>query len=1347
MSEAGDSAVVVYQAQLREIFRSCDSGNKGFLSRLELEGLCRRLQLQDHRQRLYTELGVGGPAADTKVYLEQFQTALVSVLSDRSPHTPEPGEEQGQASLTDPKALKDQQKQQDDAAAAAASTAANTDLHLNLPPDMTEDDPQFVNVSEDTPPHRRCKMSPPSPLKRALIEDTEDESHAGKQRRAGPGRVETFEAEGQLVTSPGPGDPTATDWDAGLTQLRQVCGQLDVGHHGYLTLPELGQVCHHIGMDHMEEQELRELFHKLDRDQDDFISFDEFVHSLSHHLTTTSTPPGFHSPPPLWPHSGRKVRTLVPPAQQDKQSPALYTSVGTISLFSSLQSADSEFARAEDIVDYWEKLSVPHGADLLSLLGFDPDSSIQLKELSLALSSEFLGASADSHPLRHAITATYNQELTFLRSGLDQTSEERNKLRSDLADALSQNVAMAAEVDERHAQLQKSFTTCLQEQRQDHLEQVRRLQGEVEREREAHSSQAALLRQTSEHVQELELRVTTLTDQLARSERETSSTRREAAQAKEKQRDLESHCDRLHRELQQTQTQPDSPGSGSWETEQQTLMAKVQRISAENKELRDHNDELVAQLDELQHRSSSSRRGSIGSQGRSASTSRIPVRARASSLSSGDRTPSLSVELRQHQRQSRSHRRGHEEQSSEGEATPINTKNQQDSSKERTTSQRFEKEKKRMWEQFQREVSQKLAEQRRELQAACQREKEELQQEFQSRQSLRLIEHREQLEALENRLKQAEKQQREAAGGGSREGGEVNMYTKSRVRELEGAVQHWKQHYEGELQDLRTKYDQDLARLKASREHRVDIAMEKLFEQGASALKGKLKEDFDHLVQKHRHDNNMSSDSPRMEKEEMYAAFERDKLMLIQQYESQILGLQEEVNSLQRHFEAERAAFQQMQSGELAQSIRQELQEEAGGRGGQLQQSWEEERRELRVQNQLLEEELADVKGALVTERQRAAETVSLRDTVQRLRCDNKEAQSVAESLKERMARLHHQHNLVRANFERRIDHLERDKEKALRVQALQLAGNMPHKSGREEQEARRKVLEEVLHQVESLRPHSPPDPTPQHQSSLDQLQGQITQLQHQLQEARTAQLEFQQLKEECELLKQTNGHLEEMVRVLRQRSDKEVLEREREDQEQVRDLWEEKKKLQNMLQRATDKLLKTSAGMAAGQTQLVREVEQLKQRAASMVELETFTGLQVSLLETQRLSISLQEALTQRTQLADRIMTGTEKEQRHERESLEEQKREVQSQLEASTDMYRHLAQQHRALRQSSSRLADQLKELYVENADLITLLQQSEAKQLAAQRRNHTLQQQCQAWHDAVHRLLQQKQGEDPR
>ena len=47
---------------------------------------------------------------------------------------------------------------------------------------------------------------------------------------------------------------------------------------------------------------------------------------------------------------------------------------------------------------------------------------------------------------------------------------------------------------------------------------------------------------------------------------------------------------------------------------------------------------------------------------------------------------------------------------------------------------------------------------------------------------------------------------------------------------------------------------------------------------------------------------------------------------IVQHYETQIISLQEELGTLRQDFESEREAFQQLQSGDLAQSIRQELQ-------------------------------------------------------------------------------------------------------------------------------------------------------------------------------------------------------------------------------------------------------------------------------------------------------------------------------------------------------------------------------------------------------------------------------------
>lgn len=65
MSEEADSAV--YQERLVEIFKSCDSNNKGFLSLLEFERLCRQLQLQHQKQRLYKDLGLSRTSTNAKV--------------------------------------------------------------------------------------------------------------------------------------------------------------------------------------------------------------------------------------------------------------------------------------------------------------------------------------------------------------------------------------------------------------------------------------------------------------------------------------------------------------------------------------------------------------------------------------------------------------------------------------------------------------------------------------------------------------------------------------------------------------------------------------------------------------------------------------------------------------------------------------------------------------------------------------------------------------------------------------------------------------------------------------------------------------------------------------------------------------------------------------------------------------------------------------------------------------------------------------------------------------------------------------------------------------------------------
>ncbi|XP_076463674.1 uncharacterized protein LOC143295885 [Babylonia areolata] len=1439
MSEENDCAM--YQERLVEIFQSCDSAGKGFLSLLEFERLCRQLHLQPHKERLYRELGLTRSSVGAKVYFEDFKSVLLSLLqevgpdkltSDQPPNS-NPSETAGQLGDSGNTKLHSKGGEQ-----SRNSPADNSDLRLHLPPDMLQDDEDVLDASGDDQ-DGTGRVSPPSHLKRAYTEDPNEDGQGSKHQRRSwsPAAVETFEADGLLTASPIPGD-AGLDSDSGLEQLQHVCSRLGVGCHGYLSQQELEQVCQFIGMEQMDQEELEILFNKLDADHDGYISFAEFVDGLAQH---TITPRGFDTSTPspaLRPHSARKARTPLPLVHQDRRSPAVHVSGESISLFSSLQNSESSgVVTGEEVVDFWEQLSVAHAADLLTSLGFDPQSRVSLKDLSSALSREWYAQAAEGTSLAQAATATCLQEILCLRSWLDQTREEREKLRSHLADTLSRNSIMAAEVDERHAQLEKSHEERLKAQETEHQEQVRQLQSRLEQEQEAQSSQSAVLRQTSEQLHDLHQQVSLLQDRLEHTDAELTQSQQEVSVAQDRAREWEALYRQVQKELQQQQRQAEqeSPRAVSLEREKQAAEEKAVLYAVQNKELKDHNDELLSRLEDLQQQTGCG----TGDPPRSANPSHIPVRTRASSASSDtsewddddmmsstealfDRQhglspadqsekagPSLSAELKQQQKQKRGERRERELKEIEhGFRVEIAELEDRYEEEKQQLVHSLEREKVRLREEHQSRVSQELAEQQRELQNAFALEKQDLLQQYESRLNLQHLQHQQQLQALQHSVDST------APKADPIQDIAVNLQTRSRVQELERAkaeleleqeelkaghqaeleglqdrheedltqlkadhqaelealqdrheedltqlkadhqaeleglqdrleedLTQLKADHQAELEALQDRHEEDLTQLKASTDHTVQAALVRMMEEGVDSLEGKLKEDFLELVQQQIHKETSALDNID-NKEELCAAFEQDKLSLVQHYESQIQMLREELGALRQDFEAERAAFQQLQSGSLAQSIRHELQEEMGDEVDEVSQSWEKERRELVVQNQLLEEELADLKGQLVQERQRSAEAHSLREAIRRLRSENKEVQVVAEGLKEKVGRLHQQKDLEKASYERRLDELQRDKDQALRLQALQYAGTKPHPQEEEENALQKEVLQQMMEEVEAMRSHSPLDPIFQ-EESLDQLQGQITQLHHQMQEARTAQLEFQQLKDECEVLRQTNTNLEEMVRVLRQRSNKEQAEREREEQEQIQELSEEKKKLQNLLQRTTDKLLQTSTEMAAGQTQLVRKVEELKQQAGNMVELETFTGLQVSLLETQRHAIALQEALMQRTQLADRIVAETEKQRRQERDAWEIQKAEMLSQHEATTEMYRSLAAKHKALRLSTTRLAAQLKELYAENADLMMVLQQTEAKHMAAQRRSRKLQQECQAMHDAVHHMLHRKGG----
>ncbi|XP_025104179.1 trichohyalin-like isoform X2 [Pomacea canaliculata] len=166
--------------------------------------------------------------------------------------------------------------------------------------------------------------------------------------------------------------------------------------------------------------------------------------------------------------------------------------------------------------------------------------------------------------------------------------------------------------------------------------------------------------------------------------------------------------------------------------------------------------------------------------------------------------------------------------------------------------------------------------------------------------------------------------------------------------------------------------------------------------------------------------------------------------------------------------------------------------------------------------------------------------------------------------------------------------------------------------------------------------------------------------------------------------------------------------------------------------------MMATSTEMTAGEKQRMQGAEEVKVQAAHLRELESFSGLQVSLVESQRHASSPQQALVEHMQLSDRIMAEAEKQRQGERTAWEEEKREMQLQLRSTQDLHRNLVLQHKQLCRSSTKLAEIAKDLYVRNVELTCELQQTERRLRTAQRQCRKLQETCQTWRNTVHRIV---------
>lgn len=211
----------------------------------------------------------------------------------------------------------------------------------------------------------------------------------------------------------------------------------------------------------------------------------------------------------------------------------------------------------------------------------------------------------------HAGNRRLLHELQTLKCELEAVTEERDKLKSDLADADRRSTLLAQEIDERHARIEKTAALTVETLEQKHAEEIKLLKKQMTFERE----------QLIANSQRLEESLASHVEQLSKVWQDLSSLQKEYENLEKENQALTKKLnanDAIRREYQEQLECMEALHQRVLELEcgnekAEKLQDKINLLQTENTELRDKNDELTSQIELLICRNSKRREGSWSS--------------------------------------------------------------------------------------------------------------------------------------------------------------------------------------------------------------------------------------------------------------------------------------------------------------------------------------------------------------------------------------------------------------------------------------------------------------------------------------------------------------------------------------------------------------------------------------------------------------------------------------------------------------------------------------------------------------------------------------------------------------
>ncbi|XP_076018780.1 ninein-like protein isoform X3 [Genypterus blacodes] len=1121
--------------------------------------------------------------------------------------------------------------------------------------------------SDDSPTSRTeaTDSSPACKLRRSTSLESVESLKSDEGEEAGGQRDE--EAE---FTPRGPQQQEVMD----SSRVQEVWEEL-VGGGGLLAA-----VCDHLGLQQLSAQELEVLLRKLDADLDGRVSLREFQKVLCGSAPISCSTP-------VRPHKERAQAVLEErPARST--SPSLLTATVGQRLLSRLDDG-SGCTGAEQVVSLWTEEGIRNSRDILQALDFPLEERLSLVDLTLALDNELLVSGSG---IQQAALISYKSELKHLQVLAEQACRERDKVKADLDRAQQRNLQLVREVDDRHASMETLNQSRIRDLEQEFRDRLAVLRCQSEQESEVLLQQVDLERsQLQDQLQLLRAQEAELQEELCSTAQEHRVVEEELSAVKLKLNEAESSVNKLQRDLDQLlhhkfgSLDPD----GAALSHEERLAQVVNQYQQQCRELRDRNDELSSELLKNQNSHRKSRR-SPGCEGAqlvwSESDSDDPNMQRDSAhvrkkLQPSDKTgldsldggsgPTVSIETELALEQLRQKHNQDLQQLHIKLETQVNYY-------ERNLDlmrQNMEVERKDISQAFKLEISE-------------------------------LEEQKAQAEDQVKQLKQSLIQHRGGGGGGGG-GGWGSEQERRMQRERMEQEQNFAREISNLVQRLSAEKDQLEAELKLKMDQEVMLVRTQLEE--VRSENGALKERLSLLQQEvHSLEDDVANKRKKMEEldgEHEQSREEEERLHKENsKYREEVLDLSSRNLQLSNdnadlnarlHGEQESVRMLQEQLTSVCKD-----QEEGGAMVRQLQDAaMQQEREKLQKQgawhqeHHLLEKELNNSKEKLGRLSELEAELSGVALKQQWLEDDKAKLLKEADQRNQKVEKLQEALLSVEAEAE-----LLRSQLHAVNQEKLGHAHEVT--------DLQRK-LQEAQEKVEEL------------ESSLLRLSREKEQLSQAQQEQRD-QISIS-LQEETFRLRAQNQELHRRLSELQvQSSDVQRLTQEQQN------LKTKLSELETARTQAQDQAVKADSALSLAQAQRIRQLQELQEQAGLR---EQLGQLQARLVEEQRRSRQLEEKLKLQSQQSSSHLNIKQDQYEKAMSSVEQRTEELEIKLKGVRLLLQEKVQQLREQLARNAKSSALLKDVYVENSQLMKALQVTEQRQKSAEKKNFLLEEKIHA------------------